>query len=844
MVFQQSFLQHIIGRAALSWLILGALGAQLPASAATSALAHYFPRYHCADNPKAMFCLSFEHNAQGLNFLAAKNAAPGLANGSLVLNPERQTLSYKAARTGGHLFTIDSKQLNGVSADDFYYEALIRPYANSTTDRETLYLTLKDQQSERYFAAGFKVGSSVFTSKLELAILPGSQTQASQVQVLSDLAMPIVLGAQDDIDGQWYLLRVQRRGDALSLYLNGQEVASAVIPAGTVLIPAGVWSYNRSFELDYLAVGHAKPAELNINLHQLENQLLTGYQYEQSSVIPWQVDAGDAADIEIINLTPELFTLQQGVQQFSLQYLQPGQGAVLLQSQSQPHRFKQLNIQVLPALTFPAKTDSSQIDALWPTPESSVSADTLLRLTLAQDFSLREHGAVRIYQLDKNGSTKLVDEIKAGIELDAFGSDKTDKYRSIRRPMIWQDGKTLLIKPHSGKLEAGKTYQVQVSAGLLQFTRDTKTFNGIGHDARWRFRIKPLPEAKPEIWVAKDGSGDFLTIQGALNFVMDQVGTKVQSVKIAAGVYQEPLYLYGVEQLNIEGEGADESQITFTNYESLNSGLGLGYSKLAGHSGGGRSLFMVEDVGLLVLKKLSITNLHQRREGVRNQAESLYFNSTGKLLVVNSHFTSEQDTLMLKGSSYFYRSLIAGNVDFIWGQNYLSLFEQNEIRSLGNSVKDPNSEYAEGSYILQARTVSEDAPGFIFINNRFTSYPGPTGNRIRPGSTFIARSAGRPVYVDNVLMINNQFDNHIAAQGWAGPLNHEPLPNPTQAAATQGWREYGSTDLQGNKLDTSARKYGRVLKAEELPFSDVADVMRLYWPDFKPELMLEKESKH
>src|SRR5690606_27368265 len=108
-----------------------------------------------------------------------------------------QTLSYKAARTGGHLFTIDPKQLNGLRADNFYYEALIRPYANSTTDRETLYLTLKDAQAERYFAAGFKVGSSVFTSKLELAMLPGAQTQATQVQVLAEQALPVVLGAQD-----------------------------------------------------------------------------------------------------------------------------------------------------------------------------------------------------------------------------------------------------------------------------------------------------------------------------------------------------------------------------------------------------------------------------------------------------------------------------------------------------------------------------------------------------------------------------------------------------------------------------------------------------------------------
>ena len=832
MLFQQSFLHNIIRRAALSGLMLSTLGALLPSFAATSALTHYFPRYQCTDNPKPVFCQSFEHSTQGLNFLAEKDAAAGLANGSLLLNSQRQTLSYKAARTGGHLFRIDAGQLNGFQPDNFYYEALIRPYANSTTDRETLYLTLKDARAERYFAAGFKVGSSVFTSKLELAILPGAQTQATEVQLLAEHALPVVLGAQDDSDGQWYLLRLQRQHDKLSLFLNGQQVAAVAVPADTVLTPAGIWSFNRSFEMDYLAVGAAKPAELDINLQQLENQPLTGYQYEQSQDILWQVSTADATDISVINLTPELFSLQSDKQQFRLQYLKPGQGAVLLQSQSQPHRFKQLNVQVLPALQFPQTTDSSQITALWPKPASSVSADTLLKLTLEQDFRLSEHGAVRLYQLHADGTTTLVDEIKAGLEMDAFGSSRANKYRSIRRPMIWRHGKALLIKPHSGKLAAGNTYQVQVSAGLLQFGTDVNTFNGIGQDARWQFSIKAEPPAKPTMRVAQDGSGDFLTVQGALDFVMSDAGAKVQTVKIGAGVYPEPLYLYGTEQLLIEGEGAQLSQIAFSNYESLNSGLGLGYGKLPGHTGGGRSLFMVEDVGQLILKNLSITNLHQRREGVRNQAESLYFNSTGKLLVVNSHFTSEQDTLMLKGTSYFYRCLIAGNVDFIWGQNYLSLFEQNEIRSLGNSVKDPNSEYAEGSYILQARTVSEDAPGFIFINNRFTSHPGPTGNRIRPGSTFIARSAGRPAYIDNVLLLNNQFDTHISAQGWAGPLNHEPMPNPAQADASGGWREYGSTDLQGKLLNTQGRHYGRVLSAAELPYQNSGAILQRYWPQF------------
>lgn len=842
MAFYSSFYRRYSGKVVVALTLLS--GLYFSSLQAATAPAH-FPKYQCKQATQWQYCQSFNENTAGLQLLAANDAAAGLPNGSLILNTQRQSLSYKAARTGGQVLAFDDAALAGLNATDYYYEALIRPYANSTTDRETLYLTLKDTVSGNYYAAGFKVGSSVYTSKLELAQLPQQLSQSSQVQVLAEQALPLVLGAQDKTDGQWYQLRIQRKQASLQLYFNGEKVLSVDTAANLELQPAGVWSYNRSFELDYLAVGNGTPAhnDLSIELQQMENQLLTGYQHEQSDTINWQVKGTDAADISVQNLTPELFSIDTKAQSFRLNYKQPGQGAVLLQSKSQPQRFKQLNIKVLPALRFPSKTDSSVIASLIPVPQSVVSADSVLQLQFNQPFTLAENGAARIYQL-QGDTAILVDEVKAGAESDAFGSAIHNKYRSINRPMIWQNGNTLLIKPHSGKLKPGQYYQVQLAAGLVSFVAGNKGFNGVGADADWRFSIKATPQAKAVMRVAADGSGDFTSLQGALDFVMSAAGVdKVTTISLAAGLYPEPLYLYGVKQLTIAGEGASRSNIAFTNYESLNSGLGMGYPVLAGHTGGGRSLFMVEDVEQLVISNLSITNLHQRKEGVRNQAEALYFNSTGKLLAHNSHFTSEQDTLMLKGIAYFYRNLIAGNVDFIWGQNYLSLFEQNEIRSVGNSVKDPQSEYAEGSYILQARTVSKDAPGFIFLNNRFTSYPGPTGNIIRPGSTFIARSAGRAAYIDNVLMLNNQLDKHISAQGWAGPVDKEPVANPAEPGTTSGWREYGSTDLQGKALNTSERRYGRVLTTDELPYSSSDEILRLYWPGFDKALLTEPAKK-
>jgi pectin methylesterase-like acyl-CoA thioesterase len=156
--------------------------------------------------------------------------------------------------------------------------------------------------------------------------------------------------------------------------------------------------------------------------------------------------------------------------------------------------------------------------------------------------------------------------------------------------------------------------------------------------------------------------------------------------------------------------------------------------------------------------------------------------------------------VQLKGWSWFYQSLIAGTTDCIWGGNRVSLFEDSEIRMLG----DPRSSGPSGGYLVQARSAFVGDKGFVFLNSLLSHGPGASGTQVAIGNaaqSYLARSGGNASYFDNVSYINCRMDAHIPLVGWA----EQPAPNPAEADATSGWKEYGSTDLEGNALDLSER---------------------------------------
>ncbi len=143
----------------------------------------------------------------------------------------------------------------------------------------------------------------------------------------------------------------------------------------------------------------------------------------------------------------------------------------------------------------------------------------------------------------------------------------------------------------------------------------------------------------------------------------------------------------------------------------------------------------------------------------------------------------------------------------------MALFEQSEIRSVGDSANRDG-----GGYVVQARTMLAADKGFVFLDSALTwgVGPGPTPRPVAPGSAYLARSPGTASTWDNVSFVNCKMDGHIAAAGWAvKAVQGQSAANPVVPSADSGWREYGSTDLNGKPLDLSARRGAYLLNAAE-----------------------------
>ncbi|APE03558.1 pectin methylesterase [Alteromonas mediterranea] len=443
--------------------------------------------------------------------------------------------------------------------------------------------------------------------------------------------------------------------------------------------------------------------------------------------------------------------------------------------------------------------------------------DTLLSLTFDSEPTLGSSGEVRIYNA---ADDTLVDVINIAADEDFIGFEGQDRQRKVAYRPASVVGNTLVIKPHTNALQYGQSYYVAISDGAVTgATLNGESFSGIGKSANWHFATRAAAPSGANVTVDDDGEADFRTVQGALNYVMQNVSSDTPSrITIRDGEYQEMLFLRGKNNVTLQGESQDNTVVYYDNFESFNSGSGKSEAPTAGTPSGGRSVFLVEGVDNLTLTNFTLKNSHIRSNDYSNQAETIYFNSdSGRLTAVDMSFVSEQDTLQLKGFSWFYNSLIAGNVDFIWGYVNTALFENSEIRTIGDSKNGNSDEDTAGGYILQARVPDISYKGFIFLNSSFTNGPGPIGNGVLDDSTYIARSGGSASYFDNITLINNRFDTHIATIGWAGEgVRDQPAPNPSPATAAAGWREYGSMDMQGNPLDLSSRQFAHILADSEV----------------------------
>jgi pectate lyase len=685
---------------------------------------------------------------------------------------------------------------------DYFVEARVRALPGPAGQ---LYLLGRHVDADNWFGAGLQVDDASPTVQVDIV-----RQQDGKLSRLKQVKRSIPSA------GRFLTVRFEMAGEALSVYLNGEKLSSASVPGPALAGAVGIYSSGKEFELETIRVGDPaqKPMRIAPAVAGASFMAQAGDPPSRIAISAFNGDGITPARFTVRSSNPAVASAAVRGQAIVVTPKTRGSASLVVASIADPSVQTVIDATIGPAFAPPAAHGIDLAGAIFPPARAdAVQTDTALRLRFDQPPRLGSAGSVRIY---RQADHRLVDIIRPGDEVAAIGYPGQDQLRYTRRAPITIDGSSATIRPHANRLAYGSAYYAVIEAGVFEHaTIKGQPFAGIGKGAGWSFRTRASAPSSTSLTVDDDGQADFRTVQGALNHAMRHAGRATPvTIAVANGRYDEMLFIRDKDNLTIKGESRDGVVIHNGNNDGHNPGSGSSQGPQSPSFTGGRALLMVETSDLLTLDTLTLKNTTLRADRIAGQAETIYFNNdSGRLIARNASFFSEQDTVQVKGYAWFYRSLIEGNVDFIWGANRAALFEESELRSVGDSA-NPSS----GGYLVQARTVSASDPGFVFLNSRLTHGPGPgpLANKVPRGASYLARSPGTAATWDNVAYINCRMGEHIAPAGWAGKgVQREPAPNPARASAAGGWREFGSMDLDGKPLDLSQRVGGTILSAGE-----------------------------
>ncbi len=233
--------------------------------------------------------------------------------------------------------------------------------------------------------------------------------------------------------------------------------------------------------------------------------------------------------------------------------------------------------------------------------------------------------------------------------------------------------------------------------------------------------------------VAKDGSGDYTTIQEAVDAVRAYSPVPL-TITVKKGVYHEKLIIPSwVTNITFIGESRDSTIITNDDY----SGKQVGDKKLSTFN----SYTVWVQGNDVKMENLTIRNT----AGRVGQAAALHVDGD-HFVIRNCNLLGNQDTLLTaNGNScqYYENCLITGTTDFIFGPA-TALFRRCTIRSLSDS------------YITAASTTKEQAYGYVFLECNLTA--DPEAQKVYLGRPW--RAYARTVF------IRCEMGKHILPAGW------------------------------------------------------------------------------
>ncbi len=271
--------------------------------------------------------------------------------------------------------------------------------------------------------------------------------------------------------------------------------------------------------------------------------------------------------------------------------------------------------------------------------------------------------------------------------------------------------------------------------------------------------------------VAKDGSGDFFTVQEAINAVPDFRKEGRTTIYIRKGVYKEKLII-PASKINVSLIGAEGAAISGDDYASKPNRFGENMST----SGSASCYIYAPD---FICENLTFENT----AGRVGQAVACFV-AGDRVIFRNCRFLGNQDTLYNFGKhcrQYFEDCYIEGTVDFIFGSS-TAVFNHCTIHSLS------------GGYVTAPSTPQDEAYGYVFMDCRLTAADGVA-------KVHLARP-WRP-YAKSVF-IRCEMGAHILPVGWHNWGKKD-------AEKTCFFAEYGTTG-EGAATKKERAKFSHQLK--------------------------------
>ena len=253
--------------------------------------------------------------------------------------------------------------------------------------------------------------------------------------------------------------------------------------------------------------------------------------------------------------------------------------------------------------------------------------------------------------------------------------------------------------------------------------------------------------------VAQDGTGDFLTIQEAIDSVVSDL-SQPTILFIKEGVYQEKISIPKNKRIHLVGNHREQTVITYADYARQIDTLGQEYGTF-------RTPTVTVDADDFYAENLTIANSAGYGPGI---GQALALTSSGdRAIFYRVRLLGNQDTLYTPGCGrqLYKECYIEGHVDYIFGSAAVA-FDNCHIHSL-----------REG-YITAASTPEDQKCGYLFWSCKLT------------GTEESIVYLGRPWRPHaHVMFVNTWMDESIKPEGWDNWRNKDN-------EQTARFMEYGS----------------------------------------------------